>query len=380
MTSLLVEGWRWINHSYAMVNQYQLLELKERGLQLFHIDRPYVMDNWTPEKSNSGFDAARTSTIAGIAAPSDPDFAPDITYRIDFPYRLTPARSKRLFVFATSESQNLDYNFDPAQVEAGLANPDLTIVTPSHWSKAGFLKAGFADERIAVVPHGVDGRIFKPLAPERRAAVRTRLGLKDGEYAILSLGAMTKNKGIDLLIAAYAILRLRYPHLRLMLKDSSSLYGISGLSIFESLAQFRPDLMTDALRQSIVFFSSDLNLEALCDLYGAADCYASPYRAEGFNLPPLEAAACGLPIVVTKGGPTDDYQHPSFALQIDGHRLSAGAGVVIEPDLNSLMDKLALLIDGKATAIDRDAAIKHVNAHHSWTAAVDKLVDLFKAA
>lgn len=363
-----------------MVNQYQLLELQERGLSVFHIDRPYVMDTWTPEKSNCGFDATRTAAIAAIGPPADSEFVPDITYRIDFPYRLRPGRAKRLFVFATSESQNLDDNFDNDEVEAGVANPDLTIVTPSHWSKNGFLKAGFPDERIAVVPHGVDGRIFKPLAPERRAAVRERLGLKDGEFAILSLGAMTKNKGVDLLIAAYAILRLKYPHLRLVLKDSSSLYGISGLSIFQTLAQFRPDLMTDALRQSIIFSSSDMTLADLCDLYGAADCYASPYRAEGFNLPPLEAAACGLPIIVTKGGPTDDYQHPSFALQIEGCTLSMGAGVMIEPDLNNLMDKLAYLIDGKATALDRDFAVKHINTHRSWTSAVDKLIDLFKTA
>ncbi len=39
--------------------------------------------------------------------------------------------------------------------------------------------------------------------------------------------------------------------------------------------------------------------------------------AEGFNLTPLEAAACGTQIVVTKGGSTDDYFQECMGYQID---------------------------------------------------------------
>ena len=51
----------------------------------------------------------------------------------------------------------------------------------------------------------------------------------------------------------------------------------------------------------------DLTGSELIELYISADCYISPYIAEGFNMPALEAAACGLPVIATRGGPTDDF-------------------------------------------------------------------------
>ena len=50
MTSLVIEGWRGLNHSYAMVNQYQLLELMNYDLDLFHVDLPFYKASWNTEK------------------------------------------------------------------------------------------------------------------------------------------------------------------------------------------------------------------------------------------------------------------------------------------------------------------------------------------
>jgi len=40
---LLVEGWRGINHSYAMVNQYQTLEFAKSNVDLYHNDVPFFV-------------------------------------------------------------------------------------------------------------------------------------------------------------------------------------------------------------------------------------------------------------------------------------------------------------------------------------------------
>jgi len=53
-------------------------------------------------------------------------------------------------------------------------------------------------------------------------------------------------------------------------------------------------------------------------LYNVADAYVTPYRAEGFNLPALEAQSCGTPVVATRGGATDDFLAGDRYLQIDG--------------------------------------------------------------
>ena len=80
----------------------------------------------------------------------------------------------------------------------------------------------------------------------------------------------------------------------------------------------------------------------MSELYGSCDAYVSPYRAEGFNIPSLEAAACGIPVILTSGGSTDDYYHPSFALKIEGKRkTSNGNWNYIEPNLESLVSNMS---------------------------------------
>lgn len=361
-----------------MVNQYQLLELLNHDLDLVHHDVPFHKAGWDAAKNAGIFGGDRDRKLRAIPSPRDGDREADITYRISLPLRFEPTKKSKLFVFGTSERQNIDGYVHENRLDDGLRNPNLKIVTPSQWSKIGFLKSGFAEERVLVIPHGVDGEVYKPIEAERRKQVRTALGLADDAFAILSVGSMASNKGIDLLIAAYAILKTRYSHARLILKASRHLYGMDGTGVFNTLAETRPDLMTEALRASIIFISDELSLDDLRELYGAADCYASPYRAEGFNLPPLEAAACGTPIIITKGGATDDYYHESYALQVEGFKLSVGVGTVIEPNIDSLLEKLTLLVENKATTLNRSKALAFINETFSWRDVVKKLTEAFR--
>ena len=51
-------------------------------------------------------------------------------------------------------------------------------------------------------------------------------------------------------------------------------------------------------------------------LFAACDVLVHPYRGEGFGLPVLEAMACGLPVVVTAGGPTDEFVPPAACWRV----------------------------------------------------------------
>jgi len=375
MRSLRVEGWRGINHSYAMVNQYQLLELKKYDLELFHHDLPFFNPSWNEERNAHGFDAPIYRGIAEIPEPPE-GHVPDVTYRISFPYRMYPSDSQRLFVFGTSEFLNIDGYVYQDGLQEGLANSNLKVIVPSKWSAEGFQRAGFDDSRISIIPHGVDPETFKPPNPEVRAAFRRALKIEDHEFAILSVGSMTANKGIKLLILAYALLRRRHDHVRLVLKDQHNLYGIRAKQLVNELKVERPALVDDALDATIIHISQNVTVEQLCGLYGAADCYASPYLAEGFNLPPLEAAACGTPIVVTRGGSTDDYVDESFALQIDGTMKSAGPTFWIEPNFDSLVGQLTTLIENRADRINPERAVEFIRRRFSWSSVVNELVDV----
>lgn len=77
----------------------------------------------------------------------------------------------------------------------------------------------------------------------------------------------------------------------------------------------------------------------------AADTYVSPYTAEGFNMPVLEAQACGLPVVVTAGGPTDEFTSNATAKRVASEVIKLkGKQRVLLPDLNALADAMIAVV------------------------------------
>jgi len=374
--SLLVEGWRGINHSYAMVNQHQLLHLG-RWFRLFHRDLPFFSAQWSVQRSAAGFDEAAAQAIAQVAPPP-PQSRQDICYRIGFPLRMGPAAAGRLFVFGTSEWQNINGFVHDNGLRQGLRDPSLSIITPSQWSRAGFLNAGFESRRVKVVPHGIDPARFHPIPPHARAAARARFGLSGEDWAVLSVGAMTGNKGVDVLVRAFARLRHRYPHVRLLLKDQSNLYGIGARGLLEQLRQAHPGEIDEATLAAIRVITDNLSQDGLRELYCAADCYASPYRAEGFNLPPLEAAACGTPVLVTRGGPTDDYAQPDFAVHVQARRRTEGIRAWLEPDPDDVLARLEDLIESRVPGLDTVAAASRLHVEHGWARVCERLAQVLR--
>ena len=79
-------------------------------------------------------------------------------------------------------------------------------------------------------------------------------------------------------------------------------------------------------------------------MYGISDCYVSPYLAEGFGLTPLEASSSGTPIVVTKGGSTDDYFNPIMGTQIQSKLIRVKSASYLRPNVDSLVESINLVI------------------------------------
>ena len=51
--NILVEGWRNINHSYALVNQWQIFELIKSS-KIYFQDIPFPNENWNSQRNDSG--------------------------------------------------------------------------------------------------------------------------------------------------------------------------------------------------------------------------------------------------------------------------------------------------------------------------------------
>ncbi|MGH7661834.1 MAG: glycosyltransferase, partial [Vulcanimicrobiaceae bacterium] len=63
---------------------------------------------------------------------------------------------------------------------------------------------------------------------------------------------------------------------------------------------------------------------AMADLFRAATALVSPYRGEGFGLPILEAMACGIATIATRGGASDDFTTDETTIHVDATRVTLG--------------------------------------------------------
>ena len=319
--NILIEGWRGINHSYALVNQWQIKELI-KSTNIFFNDMPYLSEKWNLTLNDSGFDKNFKTTINNLNLPSTSQKI-DITYRIASPYNLSADfNSKLAFVFGTCEYKFLQKEAYKNGIPDLLSdNEKFFIHTPSNWSKVGFVEAGFREDQVLVVPHGVDFDIFNTTKTRSQKEIKNRFKINEDNFVLTNIGAMTKNKGVELLVAAYGILKKKYKNLKLLLKDQSNLYDVKANWIFNKVSESplnqKYKIINDEMLKDVIIISKNLSLEEIKEIYFITDCYVSPYLAEGFNLTPLEAAACGTQIVVTKGGSTDDYFDPCLGYQIE---------------------------------------------------------------
>lgn len=252
---------------------------------------------------------------------------------------------------------------------------DLSIVTPSPWSAEGFKRFGIPEDRIHIVPHGVAADVFAP-EHEDKLTMRARLGIGDG-VVFMNASAMTPNKGADLLLRAFATLCLQRDDVYLLLKGTDDLYN-SSARLGMAMRNLPPALQQRIATRTI-YGGTTLSTKEMAGLYRAADIYVSPYRAEGFNLPVLEAMASGLPVICTAGGPTEDFVTDACGAKIVSRRVATlmpdgGQGIELQPDPDHLAALMARAADDVAWRRQSGAAARLQAEKFTWDAAVDRLL------
>ena len=372
--TLLVEGWRRHLQSYAIVNCHQLAELAQRpNLRLFHRDYPVPARNWPQGRPVLG--DWRDLAVARLPAPPA-NLAPDALLRMRFPYDIGPGDAGRVFTFLTCE-----FGFIPPDWLKGAtpANAAARILTPSRWSRDGLVHAGFSAGGISIVPHGVDPALCRPADEADRAAMRRALGFAD-RFVFLHVSALTWQKNIGALLWAFARVAEHHPDALLCLKGLDS-YFQSRQRLREVLNELDA-AARDRILPRLTYFGGEMPPATLANLHQAADAYLTPYLAEAFNMPALEAAACGLPVIATAGGPTDEFLDDRWALRIASKRVPAreGGGYMLRPDRDDLVAQMRRAIDDAAMRqrARRDAPPAIVGTY-AWSRVADRLLEALAA-
>ena len=138
---------------------------------------------------------------------------------------------------------------------------------------------------------------FRPSAD--RGRVRAGLGLPAQRPLLLTVRNLEARMGLDALLRAVAILRLRVPEVLLVIGgDGSRRAELEALTASLGLERHTR-------------FVGWVPEEALADHYRAADVFVLPTRElEGFGLVTIEALACGTPVLGTPVGATPELLAP----------------------------------------------------------------------
>lgn len=190
-----------------------------------------------------------------------------------------------------------------------LKNADK-IITVSEHTKNDLIKYfHISGEKIKVIHNGVSQK-FKPLNDTQISEVKNKYNL-DFPF-ILYVGTLEPRKNIPALIQAFKLLdKQNLPH-KLVIAGKK---GWKYREIFEMIEELN-------LSEDVVFtgYVPDNDLPAL---YNASDLFVYPSIYEGFGLPPLEAMACGTPVITS-----DTSSLPEVV---------GNAGITIDPkDVNLL--------------------------------------------
>ncbi|MGE3809019.1 MAG: glycosyltransferase [Gemmataceae bacterium] len=161
-----------------------------------------------------------------------------------------------------------------------------------------YRRQGADADRIHVIPNGVvvNGRARRELG----ALFRQRRGIPTAAPLVLFLGRLEDVKGIDLLLRAMANVHKRHAKIHLVLAGPD--FG------FERVAR---DLVTLLGLQEQVHFTGPVFGVEREAVFGAADLFALTSYSEGLPLAVLEAAALGLPLLITERchAPEVEYYH-----------------------------------------------------------------------
>ena len=163
------------------------------------------------------------------------------------------------------------------------------IVTVSEFSKSEIIRYFPQHEsKIRVVPCGVDLDRFKPCQqPERIPEVKKKLGI-EGEY-FLYVGTIEPRKNLERLINAYNIFCQHE-------KDAPKLVLAGGKGwLYDGIFQ----RVTDLKLEEKVLFTQYIPDEDMNPLMCGALAFVFPSIYEGFGIPPLEAMACGVPVLAS---------------------------------------------------------------------------------
>jgi len=170
----------------------------------------------------------------------------------------------------------------------GLKKADR-IIAISKYTKKDIVKyLGYPEERIHVVYYGVDHEKFHVISEAEVDSIVEKYNLPKDQRRILYVGSEQPWKNLPTLFRALGELKKKFRDFKLIKvgrpQNPTARAGLVALA---------KELTLD----DNILYIDYMPEEDLPKIYNAADLFVFPSRYEGFGRPPLEAMACGIPVI-----------------------------------------------------------------------------------
>ncbi len=212
------------------------------------------------------------------------------------------------------------------------------------------------DDRVKVVSEGPDA-VFHPQKPDAASdAVFRNYGIDPGSRYLLYVGGLSPHKNLPRLIEAFAL--GASPDARLILVgDLGDVFHTHVPVLREAVERFH---LGDR-----VHFTGFVPDADLAHLYRRAYALAQPSLMEGFGLPPVEAMACGTPVLSSTAGSLPE--------------VVGDAGLFCDPtDIEAMSDAISALLNNPAERARLAALALQRAARFTWASAARSLLECFE--
>jgi len=207
------------------------------------------------------------------------------------------------------------------------------------------------EEKIEVLPHGIDTDIF--MKKHDRYIVRERLGLSLEDYVVGNVARLEEAKGQRFLIDAVRILKDKGLDIKCLIVGSGSLEK-----------ELKDLVIKNRIENDVIFLGTRQDLP---ELFSAMDIFILPSLWEGVPLALLSSMAAGLPVVTTHAGGIRD-------IVVDGKN-----GLVVPPS-DPLTIAVAIERIFKDTELQKrlsENARREIIQHHSARVMTKRLEELY---
>ena len=311
-----------------------------------------VRPKWLPESTRNPLFFSVVAARARAEILRDTDVL-HVNELFGFPL-LWRLPSERQALIVSSHNAYLD-RFHAARGVAKLKYPPLValeratypfadrVLIGSDIERAPLHRLGVRDERIVVVPYGVDAARFDDADGARRSEVRSEFGIGPDARVVLFVGRFVERKKPHVVVRALELLRARDPK-------------IHGILVGDG--ELMPRVRQAIGSGSGIHLAGAVPFSNLPRYYAAADVFTLPSVGEGsISLVVLEAAAAGLPLVLTL-----DSSGQSAVFEAGGN----GELAVLD-DAESLALAISKAFECRELYGPRSRAL--VRQHFSWEAA-----------